>query len=132
MSVWWRSSTQGASIELKARSTSSSAFLSYAETDIWAISSEGIVPTHNGDIYMQLGGTGRVWITILGYYVDWNQASADTMQGLTCAADGCQTDASNVNATWIYAWGTNPPNNIQGVESVPMIWGPSTMAPSSV
>src|SRR3972149_9813559 len=78
MSVWWRSSTQGASIELKARSTSSSAFLSYAETDIWAISSEGIVPTHNGDIYMQLGGTGRVWITILGYYVDSSVSPAYT------------------------------------------------------
>lgn len=118
----WQSSTAGQWFDLKARWESQAAIALYMDPDLTAVFGEGIVPTHNGDIYMRQGGPGQVWIRIVGYYLDWDQASADTMQGVSCGTGDCASDVGVLNASWTYNWSTHPPSIIG--ESVPMIWGP--------
>jgi hypothetical protein len=109
--------------ELAASPSSEPAVISFVQANnVWSDNS-GIVPIHNGDIYLRVGQPGYVIIRVLGYFVDWASASANTKQGVAfsySAGDQCG-DMSTLNSVWLRQWDPRPLASCTGIESVPTI-----------
>ncbi|MBD3322766.1 MAG: hypothetical protein GF350_16815 [Chitinivibrionales bacterium] len=65
----WKSASAGTYAALKARSSSNTALYVHTQVaDDW-IDGSGIVPTHGGDIYLDVEASGELWIQIFGYFI---------------------------------------------------------------